>query len=175
LKEYVILHADIAGILINAIIFTATAVIGLSQLFNMKKARYADSLKGIFDEIHNISSSKDRDTFFKMDLNNCQNISYADRVFVENIIDNYTKISYIAYRKMIPRKYIFEMYSGLFIKMYEHSKVYIERKRQETGLINYAIYLEGFYYECLKYRQKRNLGIKLRLDRTKRFDLLHSD
>ena len=172
IKELNNSYANIVGVALNAIIIIVTATIGLMELNSMKKARHAEVLNGIFEKIHSISSSKDRDLFFKLDLSDFNKVTYENRFLCEHIIDEYTKISYICYKKMIPRKYIYEMYSGLFIKLFEHSNVYIKGKQEESGLKNYANYLEKMYYKCLKYRKRKKIGVQLRLDKNNRFDLI---
>ena len=111
----------IIGVIINTGIIITTATIGLLHLNSMKKARHAELLNIIFENIHDFSASRERDVFFKLDLSNYDDVKYEDRLLTDFIIDEYNKISYICYKKMLPSEYLYEMYSALFVKIFEHS------------------------------------------------------
>ena len=172
LKEINNSYATIAGVVINTILIMVTVGIGVRQLNSITKARYAEILNNIFKDIHSLSSSKDRDRFFDLDLSDYDKVTYENRIFAEHIIDEYNKISYMYYRRMIPFEYLYEMYSGLFIEVFKCSEKYIYRKREESGATKYAIHLEKMYDKCLQRRKKRTSNPELNLRRSKRYDLL---
>lgn len=156
-------YSNIIGVTVNAIILISTLIFGAHQLNQLKKSRYAETLTKIYEEIHSQSAIADRDRLFSSNLNNYCSVQIEMQILTERVVDTLNRIAYIACKNLIPAEYIVEMYSGLYVRTWEHLKDYIIGKRKFSGLLNYAMYFEKMYDYSVKYRIRKRYGVKLNL------------
>ena len=129
------------------------------ELVQIHKTRTAEILYNIFNDIHTTDNMQNIEWLYTMDLSNYSILTTENKRRIDDTIDVFTRISFLCEKKLLPKKYILQMYSGLIIHVWQHAQQYIISKRTATGITNYAIYFEKMYKRSLKYRTKHNYDV----------------
>lgn len=139
--------------MIENTILMITAIIALLQFRQSIKARYADIMLHVFENLYNSETLSARNTFFSAPIEETPSKDIEQACIVT--IDSINRLCYLATWKMIPRKYILSLYSGLIIQTWRHGEKFIKGYRVSSGKSNYADYLENFLPYAYKFRTHR--------------------
>lgn len=139
--------------MIQNIILAITAIIALLQFRQSIKARYADIMLSIFENLYDSGTLLARNTFFASTIEETPSKDIEKACTVT--IDSINRLCYLADWKMIPRKYILSLYSGLIIQTWKHGEKFIKRYRISSGKSNYADSIEHLVPYAYKFRTRR--------------------
>ncbi len=132
------------------------------ELLQIHKARVAEILYDIFNDIHSTENLQNIEWLYNQNLTNYTNLTAQDKRKIDDVIDVFTRISFLCDKRLISKKYFIQMYSGLIIHVWEHVQQYVRQKRIATGVTNYACYYEKMYKHAIKYRIKHNYDVIIR-------------
>ena len=132
------------------------------ELLQIHKSRTAEVLYNIFNDIHSEKNLKNIEWIYTLDLSEYSTLKAEEKRRIDDIIDVFTRISFLCEKRLIAKRYFLQMYSGLLIHVWEHTQQYIKTKRNVTGVTNYACYYEKMYKHAIKYRLRNNYDIIIR-------------
>lgn len=147
----------------NDILTMIILIFTIVEINQSRKARTGDILYNIFHNIHNTDFLKEVEWFYNFDTSKQYNTISPENIRrADDVIDTFTRISFLCNKRVISYNDISRMYSGLIIHIWKHAYPYVTSKRKYSGVNNYACYFEELYYRAYEYRSDNSLNTIIR-------------
>jgi len=137
---------------VNTVIVLVAAIFAVKQIKEATKARYISVMLELFKDMHQDTTSNNRQFIYSNTFGDYKTTLPETQVRVESVINLYQRIAYLASKELVPSEFILDMYSGTYKSVWQKLENYIETRRKETNVINYAKDFEEFARKAIEYR-----------------------
>ena len=149
--DFWMLAANISQVIACAAIIIAIPF-AIIQIKEATRARYLEALSRIFEEFRSEVFFKARRFVYSHEQFDWSCCSEDERITLERLINTYNRMAFLVEKGMIPKRLIFEIWSGALVASWQRLESYVNDRRAATGFSDWAIQFEHLANLSKKYR-----------------------
>ena len=138
---------------ISALIVLAAAIFALMQFRGFAKASQAEALSRMFTEFHSLQAYNNREKAMSLCISSIDNLCTTDKIAIMEVIDLHERYALLARKGYVPKDILLDMYSDLYIRVWNHLQSFICAYRSTAGSVNYGEHFEYFVAISERYRR----------------------